>query len=187
MKKSKSLLVALLAALSMSACTQATSSSQAGTSSTVTPSSTVSSTVSSSEVESTSSSSSVDTVGAIIEEIRARIVFVKDRQEVTDDFEVPSVVKFNYEGTEIQVNLTWTADKDNVSFVEEEGKLIGKLNRPAFGEESVLVKLTASFTYEGREGSKGFRVTVMPKTGLDDVWGVAPTGTLNPLEPSLPS
>ena len=37
-------------------------------------------------------------------------------KEVVDDFEVPSVVKFNYEGTNIEVNITWTADKANVTF-----------------------------------------------------------------------
>ena len=157
MKKSKFLLVALLSALTVAGC-QGTTSSPV--------------------VNSTPVSSSVDTASAILEEIAARIVFLKDKQEVVDDFEVPSVVKFNYEGTNIEVNITWTADKANVTFETVDGVLMGKLNRPEMGQDPVEVKLTASFSYEGKEGSKNFKVKVMPKTGAADVWGVEPTGTV---------
>lgn len=156
MKKSKFLLVALLSALTVSGCKTTTSSSTVNNSTPI---------------------SSVDKTSAIIEEITARIVFLKDKQEVVDDFEVPSVVKFAYEGTNVEVNITWTADKTNVVFEEVDGKLMGKLTRPEMNEEPVEVKLTASFTYEGKDGSKGFRVTVMPKTGAADVWGEEPQGT----------
>ena len=155
MKKSKLLLAAILGALTVSGCT-------------FTPSN-----------HSTNSTpiSSVSTADTILDEIAARVIFIKDKQEVVDDFEVPALVKFNYEGTEINVNITWTADKNNVVFEEVEGVLTGVLNRPEFGEEPVTVNITASFEYEGKTGSKKFKVIVMPKTGLDDVWGTAPVGT----------
>ena len=156
MKKSKFLLVALLSALTVSGCTFNSSN----------------------PVNNSTPVSSVDKASAVIEEIAARIVFLKDKQEVVDDFEVPSVVKFNYEGTNIEVNITWTADKANVTFETVDGVLMGKLNRPEMGQDPVEVKLTASFSYEGKEGSKGFKVKVMPKTGAADVWGVEPTGTV---------
>ena len=156
MKKSKFLLVALLSALTVAGCQTSTSN----------------------PVNNSTPVSSVDKASAVIEEIAARIVFLKDKQEVVDDFEVPSVVKFNYEGTNIEVNITWTADKANVTFETVDGVLMGKLTRPEMDQDPVEVKLTASFSYEGKEGSKNFKVKVMPKTGAADVWGVEPTGTV---------
>ena len=132
---------------------------------------------------SSSGNSSTVQTDPLLAAIDARIVLVKDKQEVSDDFEVPNLIKLTYEGKEISVNITWTADKENVTFenveVEENGvtvtKTMAKLKRPAKGENPVTVNLTASYEHEGKKGSKAFRVTVMPKQGLDDLWGVEPT------------
>lgn len=132
---------------------------------------------------SSSGNSSTVQTDPLLAAIEARIILAQDRTEVSDDFEVPNLVKLTYEGKEISVNITWTADKENVTFenveVEENGvtvtKTMAKLKRPSKGENPVTVKLTASFTHEGKNGSKEFKVTVTPKQGLDDLWGVEPT------------
>lgn len=132
---------------------------------------------------SSSGNSSTVQIDPLLAAIEARIILAQDRTEVSDDFEVPNLVKLTYEGKEISVNITWTADKENVTFenveVEENGvtvtKTMAKLKRPSKGENPVTVKLTASFTHEGKNGSKEFKVTVTPKQGLDDLWGVEPT------------
>lgn len=152
MKKfTKTLLVALLG-LTVTACGNTNNSSSTNSST------------------STSSSTS-NPIDAVLEEIAARIVVVKNNQEVADDFEVPSVVTLNYEGEEISINISWSADKENVTFETVDGVTWARLTRPEFGGESVLVKLTASFEYEGKTGTKGFKVTVLPESGLADLWG----------------
>lgn len=126
----------------------------------------------------TSSSSSVTVTDPLVAAIESRIVLTQDKQEVSDDFEVPNLVKITYEGTSISVNITWTADKENVTFEELDGKTWARLTRPEKGEEAVTVNLTASFDHEGKKGTKAFRVIVTPKQGSEDLWGVEPTGTV---------
>jgi len=182
-KLTRTMLVALLG-MTVVGCGETSTS----TSSSVAPSTPVSSSISS-ESSTTSSSvtsnpsssltpsvstSTTDPVQEAIDAISRRIVLVKDKQEVVDDFEVPS--KVIYEGNEYVI--TWTADNAAVTFETVDGVTWARLDRPAKGEEPITVKLTASFTYEGVEATKGFRVIVMPEEGTDDVWGVEPTGTV---------
>ena len=183
-KLTRTMLVALLG-MTVVGCGEtstSTSSPVAPSTPVSSPISSESSTTSSSSVTSNPSSSltpsvstsTTDPVQEAIDAISRRIVLVKDKQEVVDDFEVPS--KVIYEGNEYVI--TWTADNAAVTFETVDGVTWARLDRPAKGEEPITVKLTASFTYEGVEATKGFRVIVMPEEGTDDVWGVEPTGTV---------
>ena len=183
-KLTRTMLVALLG-MTVVGCGEtstSTSSSVAPSTPVSSPISSESSTTSSSSVTSNPSSSltssvstsTTDPVQEAIDAISRRIVLVKDKQEVVDDFEVPS--KVIYEGNEYVI--TWTADNAAVTFETVDGVTWARLARPKKGEESITVRLTASFTYEGVEATKGFRVIVMPEEGTDDVWGVEPTGTV---------
>lgn len=123
---------------------------------------------------STSSSSSVSLSPEqqAVQAILDKIVLVNDKREVVDDFEVPSKVIVNNE----TYNISWTADKTNVVFETVGEVTTAKLTRPEKGEEKVNVKLTATITYNSKEYTKGFRVTVMPKDGSQDVLFNEPTG-----------
>ena len=113
------MLVALLGMSIVGCGNTATSTSTPATSSTAAPSSSV-----------------VDPAQEAIKAILSRIVLVKDKQEVMDDFEVPS--KVIYEGTEYAIS--WTSEDDRVTFETVEGTTWARLTRPKKGEEKVTVK-----------------------------------------------
>ena len=54
---------------------------------------------------STGGNSSTTQTDPLLAAIESRIVLAKDKQEVSDDFEVPSLVVLTYEGKEIPLNL----------------------------------------------------------------------------------
>lgn len=173
----KSLLVALFAALTLSACGGNGDSSKGTTPSTPsTPS--VSTPAPSTPTPSTPAPStpSVSTPAGvnkteIVETGLARVVLPQHNNNVVDPFTVPTTVTFTLNNETYNLPITWTSDKSNVAFEEVDGVLTAVLTRPAKEDGDVVVRLTATVEFEGESKSKTFKVTVLASQTSANLWG----------------
>lgn len=173
----KSLLVALFAALTLSACGGNGDSSKGTTPSTPsTPS--VSTPAPSTSTPSTPAPStpSVSTPAGvnkteIVETGLARVVLPQHNNNVVDPFTVPTTVTFTLNNETYNLPITWTSDKSNVAFEEVDGVLTAVLTRPAKEDGDVVVRLTATVEFEGESKSKTFKVTVLASQTSANLWG----------------
>ena len=168
----KSLLVALFAALTLSACGGNGDSSKGTTPSTPsTPS--VSTPAPSTPAPSTPSVSTPAGVNKteVVETGLARVVLPQHNNNVVDPFTVPTTVTFTLNNETYNLPITWTSDKSNVAFEEVDGVLTAVLTRPAKEDGDVVVRLTATVEFEGESKSKTFKVTVLASQTTATLWG----------------
>ena len=191
MKKfSKSLLVALFAAVTLSACggngesSKVSSSVSSPVTSTPAPSTSTPAPSTSTPTPSVSTSTPAGVnVTEVIETALARVVLPQHNNNVVDDFTVPSSVTFTLNDQTYTLPITWVSDKANVEFEIVGEVTTAKLTRPSKDEGDVTARLTATVEFEGQTKSKTFKVNVVASNASDKVLGEKTEG-LSPVSHS---
>ena len=184
-KNSKTLLFAILGALTLSGC----EFPFAGTNSTSTNK--VSSTVSNTSSENKTSSSTSELTGdaLILDNLKAKILIPQAGATVVDNFELPTTVKYkDYVG-----NLTWTSNHGSI-LVDNQKHTVTDENsgatyevykaiviRPEAGSGDANVTLTATVTYNNLSDTKSFKTTVKQADVVTNTeWGVSKNLAVSP-------
>ena len=191
MKKfSKSLLVALFAAVTLSACggngesSKVSSSVSSPVTSTPAPSTSTPKPSTSTPAPSVSTSTPAGVnVTEVIETALARVVLPQHNNNVVDDFTVPSSVTFTLNDQTYTLPITWVSDKTNVEFEIVGEVTTAKLTRPSKDEGDVTARLTATVEFEGQTKSKTFKVNVVASNASDKLLGEKTEG-LSPVSHS---
>ena len=167
-KSSKSLLLSIFCAMTISGCEFETSY-PSGTINSTTPSSTTSNVSSS-----TSSSSELSGDALILDELVARVMIAQNNTSVLNNFNLPATVKYG----EYVGNITWESDSGYIyinpvktSYTDSASGATydiyqATVIRPENGEGDAVVRLTAKVEYNGLTGTKTQKVTVPEATAF---------------------